>query len=98
MQSSNVCRNVTLISNQSHVFIVSPQGPELLSKYVGESERAVREVRAFLLQSNVLVKSVFQLSKCKSPQRASEMTLTMQHAAGLLTCGVTSCLGNLLLI
>lgn len=39
----------------------SSQGPELLSKYVGESERAVREVRT--LQTSVHVeKGVFMES------------------------------------
>lgn len=39
-----------LAFNQFHFFIVFMQGPELLSKYVGESERAVREVCVFLLK------------------------------------------------
>lgn len=43
------CRNFEIIGSIFHFHrLISDllQGPELLSKYVGESERAVREVRS----------------------------------------------------
>jgi ribosome biogenesis ATPase len=32
------------VANESHANFISVKGPELLNKYVGESERAVRQV------------------------------------------------------
>lgn len=43
---------------RSYCFHTFLQGPELLSKYVGESERAVREVRTFDLAYFMIIKKI----------------------------------------
>ncbi len=84
LSRTKICVFLDTLAELGHDRLLWVQGPELLSKYVGESERAVRQLfaRARAAQPCVLF---FDELDALAPRRGSDSNQSSERCAPLYT-------------